>query len=127
MTQEQLKVKEFHRLFGHTINLSPKCPSPEDRELRHRLIIEELQELIEAKSIVGVADALGDLLYVVYGTAISFGIDMEPVFNEIHRSNMTKLWPDGESRKDKHGKTIKPPNYSPADLKKEILQQSGNL
>lgn len=124
MTPEQQKVLDFARMFGHTINVKPSCPSSQDRVLRHNLILEELNELIDAKDLVQVADALGDLLYVVYGTAVCFGIDMEPIFNEIHRSNMTKLWNGVEARKDANGKTTKPPTYSPADIKTELIRQA---
>jgi len=125
MTKEQQSLVEFHRQFGLTINVIPTCPSVADRQLRGILILEELSELIDATSLVGVADALGDLLYVVYGAAVTYGIDLEPVFDEIHRSNMTKLWDGIEVKKDVNGKVIKPHTYSPADVKTEILRQAG--
>lgn len=56
------------------------------------------------------------MLYVVYGAAVTYGIDLEPIFDEIHRSNMSKLWPDGTVQKREDGKVLKPPTYSPADL-----------
>lgn len=59
------------------------------------------------------ADALGDLLYVVFGAAVTFGIDMGPIFDEIHRSNMTKI--GGPVRPD--GKRLKPATYEPPNLK----------
>jgi predicted HAD superfamily Cof-like phosphohydrolase len=65
------------------------------------------------------AKELADLLYVVYGTAVSLGIDMEPVFKEVHRSNMSKV--GGYKRED--GKWVKPPTYSPADILPIIKNQ----
>jgi predicted HAD superfamily Cof-like phosphohydrolase len=70
-----------------------------------------------------IADALGDLLYVIYGTAIAYGIDMESVFNEIHRSNMSKANPDGSVNKREDGKIIKSASYSPARIKEIIALQ----
>ena len=125
MTREQQQVREFHRTFGLTINTTPTCPSAGDRQLREKLILEELQELIEAETVVDVADALGDLLYVVLGAAVTYGIDLEPVFQEIHRSNMTKVWPGNEVKKNEDGKVMKPPTYSPANLKELVLKQAG--
>jgi len=68
-----------------------------------------------------VAKELADLLYVVYGTAVSCGIDMEPVFREVHRSNMSKV--GGHKRAD--GKWVRPATYSPARLEPILGAQSG--
>ena len=62
--------------------------------------------------LAAVAKEMADLLYVTYGTAVSYGIDMEPVFQEVHRSNLSKV--GGYKRAD--GKWVKPPTYSPADI-----------
>ena len=121
MTEEQQKVKDFHKKFGIVINEKPTLANPDTRALRIRLIKEELEELIvaiKADKLDQVADALGDLLYVVYGAGVSFGIDLEPVFNEIHRTNMMKE--GGRRRKD--GKHLKPVNWQPPDIK-SILQK----
>lgn len=130
MTNEQKLVKEFHEKFGLTINERPTIPSNKDIVLRQRLIDEETNELLVAGlistrdvDIAEIADALGDLLYVVYGAAVTYGIDLEPVFNEIHRSNMSKLWPDGTVKKNEAGKVLKPPTYSPARLAEIIEEQ----
>ena len=69
------------------------------------------------------AKELADLLYVVYGTAVSVGIDMEPVFREVHRSNMSKV--GGHKRAD--GKWVKPPTYSPADIESIVDEQREQL
>jgi predicted HAD superfamily Cof-like phosphohydrolase len=87
------------------------------------LIQEEFDELkaaFDQGDVNAVAKELADLLYVVYGTAVSCGIDMEPVFREVHRSNMTKV--GGHKRAD--GKWVKPADYSPASIA-PILQAQG--
>lgn len=131
MTPEQNKVLEFHRAMGSTIG---SAPAIRDAELRMDLIMEEALEFAEAmgwshqmtvrKSIgpsdlIAAADALGDLLYVVYGAAVAFGIDLEPIFNEIHRSNMTKI--GGPVRED--GKVLKPATYEQPRLEPIIRAQ----
>lgn len=124
MLKQQQQVDEFHRTFGITRQVSPGIPLDyADRELRVDLIAEELSELEDADyagDIVGVADALGDLLYVVLGTAVTYGIDLEPIFEEIHRSNMTKVG----GRKSATGKLIKPDTYEPPQLE-PILRDQG--
>lgn len=120
MVKLQQQVLEFHRAFGQDIAGIPSSPSGESVVLRRRLIQEEFDELkqaLDTGSVVDIADAIGDLLYVVYGTAVSCGIDMEPITDEIHRSNMSKV--GGTKRDD--GKWIKPSTYSPANLQ-PILQ-----
>lgn len=124
MTDAQRMVREFHRAFGIMIAERPAIPDDATRTLRMRLIEEEFQELREALTrgeITGVAKELADLLYVVYGTAVSCGIDMEPVFQEVHRSNMTKV--GGHKRAD--GKWVKPATYSPAELQGILNAQAG--
>ncbi len=116
-------VKEFHKLFDVPIGTHPKLLNLSAAKRREQLIEEEWVELIEARelgNIIEIADALGDLLYVVYGAAIEYGIPIDEVFEEIHRSNMTKLWPDGTVHKREDGKVLKPPTYSPANLEKII-------
>lgn len=124
MSKAQEMVREFHQTFGLTINDTPTVPSLADRALRYTLIEEELNELalaFERGSLTAIADAIGDLLYVTYGTAVCCGIDMKPIFVEIHRSNMTKV--GGTKRAD--GKLVKPETYSPANLKPILEAQKG--
>lgn len=127
MRREQEMVRAFHAQAGALIQDRPAMPSADTRDLRLNLITEELDELNQAlwpdDGVYDhglVADALGDLLYVVLGTAVSCGIDIEPIFHEIHRSNMTKFI-DGHRRED--GKWIKGPSYEPANLGPLIEQQ----
>lgn len=115
MKEEQSMVQEFHRKFDIHTEPSPSIPGETTHDLRVRLIQEEFDELKEAlakQDLVGIAKELADLLYVVYGTAVSYGIDMEPVFREVHRSNLSKV--GGHKRAD--GKWVKPATYSPAQL-----------
>lgn len=122
MNDAQSKVREFHKAFGIRIEETPTLADEATRALRINLIQEELDELKTAFStgnLVDAADALADLLYVTYGAAVSLGIDMEPVFAEVHRSNMTKI--GGRKRED--GKWIKPAHYSPADIKSALDAQ----
>ena len=117
-------VEDFMNAFGQDVEKKPAWTSVSD--LRYELIREELEELKEAmdeKDIVGVADALSDLLYVVYGAGHSFGIDLDNCFNEVHRSNMSKLGADGKPIYREDGKVMKGENYSPPDIKKSLQQQ----
>lgn len=123
MKETQFKVQCFHKKAGSTISKYPLIPSESDIELRLKLIREELEELDTAFSqhnLVEVADALGDLLYVVLGTAVTCGLEMTPIFNAIHKSNMSKFI-DGYRRAD--GKWIKGPSYSPVNLQPIIENQ----
>lgn len=123
MNAEQRMVKEFHELIGAPAPLRPMIPIWKRATLRLDLIEEELTELYHAlgkEDLVLTADALGDLLVVVYGAALECGFDMEPIFREIHRSNMTKG--DGGRRED--GKALKGPSFTPPDLEPIIAAQS---
>jgi predicted HAD superfamily Cof-like phosphohydrolase len=125
MIDQQTMVEEFHRAFGIHIENAPAIPDPGTRTLRLRLIREECDELDEAfarQDLNGVAKELADLLYVVYGTAVSCGIDMDPVFREVHRSNMSKV--GGHKRPD--GKWIKPAHYSPAVIGPILAAQASH-
>ena len=127
MMQAQDMVAEFHRKFDVPIGERPSIPPDATRQLRVRLIQEEfaeLQEAMTAQDLPAVAKELADLLYVVYGTAVSYGVDMDPVFREVHRSNLSKV--GGYKRED--GKWVKPPTYSPADVKPLLAKQlSGSV
>lgn len=141
MEKEQQMVREFHEKAGAVINAEPTVIDSPTRLLRLDLINEEWKELVEAMGYtniegcpinmtdvdeppydhVAVADAIGDLLYVVLGTAISCGIDITQIFHEIHRSNMTKFI-DGQRRPD--GKWLKGPSYTPPNISRLIKIQS---
>lgn len=130
MNAEQRMVEEFHKAFGHPVASQPQDPltcGQETNLLRIDLIQEEADELIKAirrNNMVAVADALGDLLYVIYGAGLVYGIDLEPVFAEIHASNMTKLGADGQPVLDAPGgKVVAGPNYREPNLRDVLLLQ----
>jgi predicted HAD superfamily Cof-like phosphohydrolase len=111
-------VADFMRSGEQQVNETPVWPNEDTRLLRFRLIDEELGELHEAmmnEDIIEVADALTDLLYVIYGAGHAYGIDLDRCFAEVHRSNMSKFV-DGKIIKDANGKVLKPKTYSPPDL-----------
>ena len=113
-------VEDFMEAMGQEVNAVPTFPEEEIQRLRLDLIEEELDELhyaIDNKDMVEIADALGDLLYVVYGAGHAFGIDLDECFKEIHASNMSKLGPDGKPIKREDGKVLQPDTFFPPDLK----------
>lgn len=113
-------VREFHDRFGHPVESVPQLPNEQLADLRIDLIDEELHELKLAHAngqSVEWADALLDLLYVVYGACLVSGIDADKGFAEVHRSNMSKLGENGKPIVRPDGKILKGPNYSPPDLK----------
>lgn len=114
------KVEVFMRACDQKVCVNPAFPDDFTTTLRLRLIHEEVHELVEAirdEDIVEVADALTDILYVVYGAGHAFGIDLDKCFEEVQRSNMTKVMPNGKVLKDEHGKVMKPDTFSSPNLK----------
>lgn len=115
-------VGDFMQACDQEILDEPQFPDEDTIELRLRLIQEEMDELVyahEDNDLVEVADALTDLLYVIYGTGQAYGIDLDVCFEEVHESNMSKLV-DGYAKKNEYGKVMKGPNYFPPDLKKVL-------
>ena len=116
-------VKKFMETFGQEVKSKPAFPSGKISKLRYDLIKEELDEFQEAlndKSLKEVADSLTDILYVTYGAGHAFGIDLDKCFDEVQRSNMSKLGADGKPIYNEHGKVMKGPNYFEPNLKKFI-------
>jgi NTP pyrophosphatase (non-canonical NTP hydrolase) len=108
------------KAFGQNAPDYPEIPSQETLALRYELIREELEEFDEAikeNDLVGMADALADILYVTYGALAALGLPGDKLFEEVHRSNMSKLGPDGKPIYRSDGKVMKGPDYSPPDLK----------
>ncbi len=127
MNKMQRQITEFHKEFGVVAPEKVTMPSLDVRILRKRLMEEELKELtdaMEAEDMVEIADGIADLLVVTFGTAVSFGINIEPIFDEVHRSNMTKRWKDGSIHHDEYGKVIKSPDYEPAVIE-PLLEEQG--
>ena len=113
-------VRTFMETYGQEVNTKPSFPDEKIVKLRYDLINEELDELssaIKDRDIVEVADALTDLLYVVYGAGHSWGIDLDKCFAEVQRSNMSKLGKDGKPIHNEKGKVMKGPNYFKPNLK----------
>ncbi len=116
-------VKSFHEAFGLGQKESPTAELTLQKNLlRYKLMREENEEYLDAannKDLVEVADALGDMLYILCGTIIEHGMQykIEEVFNEIQKSNMSKLGADGMPIYREDGKVLKGPNYFRPDLK----------
>ncbi|MFQ3182593.1 MAG: putative HAD superfamily Cof-like phosphohydrolase [Polaribacter sp.] len=121
-------VYEFHTAFGLGIKNIPTASIGDARNLlRFNLMKEENEEYLEAaenNDLVEVADALGDMLYILCGTIIEHGMQdkIEAVFNEIQRSNMSKLGGDGKPIFREDGKVLKGPNYFKPNIA-EILEK----
>lgn len=112
-------LREFHEAFHLYMADAPAHPPQEVIQLRQALIDEEhaeLQDAVQRDDLVAVADALADIVYVAYGTALSYGIDLDAVMAEVHRSNMSKLGPDGTPIHRADGKAMKGPDYTPPDI-----------
>lgn len=117
------KVKTFMNTYGQDVKEKAEFPENKIVQLRIDLIEEELNELKEAiknNDIVEVADALTDILYVTYGAGHSFGVNLDECFDEVQRSNMSKLGEDGKPIYNDSGKVMKGPNYFAPNLKKIV-------
>ena len=113
------KAGDFMEAFGQEVRYIPIIPAVSEMALRLDLIEEEVQELRDGMgkaSLLEIADALTDILYVVYGAGHTFGIDLDECYNEVHRSNMTKLGEDGRPMYRPDGKVMKGPNYEEPNL-----------
>lgn len=128
MKRKLAAVKEFHEAFGLGIKESPTAALGEAKNLlRYKLMREENEEYLEAANegdLVEVADALGDMLYILCGTILEHGMQhkIEEVFEEIQRSNMSKLGADGKPIYREDGKVLKGPNYFKPDIAKILGQ-----
>ena len=123
MKQELDKVANFHRVFKQIDGIEPQLISINDVRLRHKLMAEENDEYLEAATqgetpnteerLVGIADALGDQLYILCGTILKHGMQhiIVDVFNEIHESNMSKLDENGQPIFREDGKILKGKDY----------------
>ena len=122
--RKQLKaVENFHNAFNQKNGKWPIHLKQEEYELRHRLMAEEndeYKEACEANDIVGIADALGDQLYILCGTILKHGLQnvIEDIFDEIQASNMSKLGEDGRPILREDGKILKGSNYRKPDIQK---------
>tara|TARA_Y100001936_G_scaffold248774_1_gene297413 strand:- start:1572 stop:1949 length:378 start_codon:yes stop_codon:yes gene_type:complete len=118
------KVGLFMSTFGQEVKKKSELSGEKINSLRLSLIQEELDELIKAikeNDILEVADALTDILYVTYGAGHAFGINLDKCFDEVQRSNMSKLGKDGKPIYNESGKVMKGPDYFKPDLSKFLL------
>jgi predicted HAD superfamily Cof-like phosphohydrolase len=149
----QEAIEDFMNRCDQEVRAYPGIPDDKVKLLRARLMVEELlgskiggsvfgvpliinksDELIQSMfndDLVGIADGLADVLYVVIGTAVAYGIDIQEIFDEVHRSNLSKtVWNEDLERytieKDEFGKGLKPETYSPAELAPIIDRQIEN-
>lgn len=147
------KVREFHAVFGvptsDMLELPPltgggseymfdcyegmghiakvEGDAKDVRVLRTRLILEEVSELVEAEAfndLIKIADALADIIYIVLGTALVYGIPLDRVFDEVHRSNMAKA-PDGVVTLREDGKVMKPTGWTSPDIEGALYGRDG--
>ena len=117
------KVGLFMTTFGQEVKKKSELSSEKINSLRISLIKEELDELTKAineNDILEVADALTDILYVTYGAGHAFGVDLDKCFDEVQKSNMSKLGENGKPIYDENGKVMKGPNYFKPNLSKFI-------
>jgi phosphoribosyl-ATP pyrophosphohydrolase len=121
MKKQLEQLSEFQTSYNSTMNTEPTLISEDDYSLRYRLGKEELIEYFDAckdGNLTEIADALADQLYILLGTIVSHGMQevIEPIFNEVHRSNMSKLGADGKPIYREDGKILKGENYSPPNV-----------
>lgn len=147
------QVREFHEAFGLPVSMVPGEPNDRRVKLRLKLIAEEFLELldsvlsipreaiqtvlnayidrfdsvVDAVDIVEFADACADLDYVVEGARLEFGINGKPIADEVHRSNMAKLGPNGKPLHRADGKVIKPEGWAPPNIAGELAKQGAFL
>lgn len=131
MTKTTLtQVQEFHETYGLPVLSAPDVSDEKTNALRINLLAEELDELKEALAagdLVETLDALIDLQYVLDGAFLSFGLHhvKEAAFDEVHRSNMSKLGEDGKPiRRESDGKVLKGPNYFRPDITQFIRKNT---
>ena len=129
------KVRAFHNAFKQENGVIPSNTEQNVFELRHRLMSEENDEYLDAcdeNSLVEIADALGDQLYILCGTILKHGMQhiIEDVFDEIQASNMSKLGEDGKAILREDGKILKGPGFFKPNLSKFIkvdIDESHNI
>jgi predicted HAD superfamily Cof-like phosphohydrolase len=121
-------VKDFQEAFGQRVGVKPELPELQERALRMNLIVEEFEEYMDAEEnddLVEIADALADIIYIACGTAVSYGIPLDRIFDEVHSSNMAKLV-DGKVIRREDGKIQKPEGWQPPNIEKIIEEEQNN-
>lgn len=127
MSEAMHAVAEFHATFGLPMSATPQQDVPSQlAALRVELLREEFEEFrsaVRRNDAVAIADALADIVYVAYGSAITYGIDLDLVIREVHRANMSKLGPNGVPLMREDGKVLKPRTYTPPVIEEILLKQ----
>jgi predicted HAD superfamily Cof-like phosphohydrolase len=128
--EKQIKqVLEFYDAFGHPKADSPRYIPTYRMIMRHNILNEEVCELLDAGvkgDLAEVGDAITDCFYILIGTAIEFGVahKLTAMFDEVHKSNMSKLGEDGKPIYREDGKVMKGPNYKKPNLKDIIYDKT---
>ena len=118
-------VMRWHKAMGHAGDMAslPSIPERRVQALKMALVVEEFLELehaVDADDLAGIADACADLIYVVVGQALAYGIDLRPVWAAVQQANMAKI--GGHRRAD--GKVLKPKGWTPPDIARVLREQS---
>ena len=119
------KVGLFMKTFGQEVKTKASLSTDKINQLRINLIREELEEFIEAiknKDLKETVDALTDILYVTYGAGHAFGVNLDNCFDEVQKSNMSKLGKDGKPIYNENGKVMKGPDYFKPDISKFLIK-----
>jgi len=113
-------LREFHTVYGLPLRSKPELGGPDEQYLRSALLDEEATEaciaLLPDGNIAEIAQELADVVYVCYGTAVQFGINLDAVLAEVHRANMSKVEPDGTVLRRDDGKILKGSAFRAADV-----------
>ena len=132
MKKQLQQLWDFQSIYDQTRNTTPTLIEPDDYYLRYRLGKEELVEYLDAcnnDDLVEITDALADQLYILLGTMIAHGMQdiIGDVFNEVHRSNMSKLGEDGKPIYREDGKVLKGPNFSKHNIEQFLTAGQSQL
>jgi len=132
MKKQLQQLWDFQSIYDQTRNTTPTLIEPDDYYLRYRLGKEELVEYLDAcnnDDLVEITDALADQLYILLGTMIAHGMQdiIGDVFNEVHRSNMSKLGEDGKPIYREDGKVLKGPNFSKPKIEQFLTAGQSQL
>lgn len=122
----QEDIRQFHIQCRHYSAAKPAIPPNEVKTLRFVLVKEEAEETLKAilkDDLVEIADGIADTIVVLLGTANAYGIEMQPIWDEVHRTNMAKS--GGKKRED--GKSLKPEGWKPPDVKSLLKKQGAKL
>ena len=117
-------IVDLNKAYGHYIGKRPHIPPFEVVDLQSNLVKEEIQETFDAileKDLPKIADGIIDSIVVLLGLAVVYGIDVGPIWEEVHKANMSKV--DGPVRED--GKRLKPSEWKPPDVEKILKEQGG--